>query len=124
MLISASADVRQGFTEVTLQTSCVSCLSSSEYFESGGLDPLRNKQCILSVFFCCLFAYPSVFFFLLVFKNLPFSSFPMPRSLTLPCLSKTIKQEQANVNPWGQDVAAVLAEAAEQNCDGLSEERI
>lgn len=126
MLIPASADVRQGFTEVTLQTSCVSCLSSSEYFESGGLDPLRSKQCILRVVFfvVCLFAHSSVFFFLLVFKNLPFSSFPMPPSLTLPCLSKTIKQEQANVNPWGQDVAAVLAEAAEQNCDGLSEERI
>lgn len=98
MLIPASADVRQGFPEVTLQTSFVSCLSSSEYFESGGLDPLCNKQCILRVFFCCLFAYPSVFF-LLVFKNLPFSSFPVPHSLTLPCLSKTIKQEQANVNP-------------------------
>lgn len=82
----------------SLQTSFVSCLSSSEYFESGGLDPLCNKQCILRVFFCCLFAYPSVFF-LLVFKNLPFSSFSVPHSLTLPCLSKTIKQEQANVNP-------------------------
>ena len=96
-----------------------------EYFESGGLDPLRSKQCILRVVFFLLFVCPSqCFFFLLVFKNLPFSSFPMSSSLTLPCLSKTIKQEQANVNPWGQDVPAVLPEAAEQNCDGLSEERI
>lgn len=83
----------------------------------GGLTPSVTVY-FKSVFCCCcLFAYPSVFF-LLVFKNLPFSSFSVPCSLTLPCLSKTIKQEQANVNPWGQ------AEAAEQNCHGLYEERI
>lgn len=64
MLIPASADVRQGFTEVTLQTSCVSCLSSSEYFESGGLDPLRSKQCILRVVFFVVVCLPiPVFFF-------------------------------------------------------------
>lgn len=98
MLIPASANVRQCFTEVTFQTSCVSCLSSSEYFESKGLDPLPKKQCILRVPFCCLFAYSSVFFSPRLLKS-SFFSFPVPRSLTLPCLSKTIKQEQANVNP-------------------------
>ncbi|EPY85244.1 hypothetical protein CB1_000390006 [Camelus ferus] len=48
----------------------------------------------------------------------------VPGSLTLPCLSKTVKQEQASGNPQGQDAAAAPAEAAQQNCRGICKEGI